>query len=117
MKRHRNGFQQCGFGERKTFRQAMNDACRHHDKLGKRSRATVVATGDAQNLAAIAEINVSVMAGRALATIDRRVKGDAITLGPAAYVLADGCDCSRGFVSHHDRGDATSRRAVVAVAS
>ena len=78
MKSHGDGFEHRGLGKRKIVRQSMDDARRNHDKLGKRSRATVVTTRDAQHLAAIAQIDVSAQAGSAFATIHSRVESDSV---------------------------------------
>ena len=52
---------------------------------------------------------------RALATIDSRIEGHAITLGKAAPAGADPGDCSRGFMPHHEGRNAASGGSVIAV--
>lgn len=93
----------------------MDDACWDHDKLGKRSSATVVTTRNAQDLTVIAQIDISAEAGITFATIYRRVKRNPITFRQGGHVFAGSCDSSRRFVSHHDRRNAASRGAIVAV--
>ena len=60
------------------------------DIFGKRAVAPVLAGGDAQHLAVVAEIDVSARTEDALPAVDRRIEGDAIARFEIAYVGA-GC--------------------------
>jgi len=93
----------------------MNDASGNDDILGKCAGATVVAAGNAEDLAMVAEIYMAEKAVLAGATVDGGVEGDAIAFGESGNVLAYGGDASGGFVAHYDRRNAAAGGAVVAV--
>lgn len=112
---HGNGFEHGGFGERKIFRKAMQDARGHGDEFGEGSGAAVVAAGDAQDLATVAEVHVTAETARASAAVDRGIEGDAIARSETAYGGTDGGDNAGSFVAHDQRGDTAAGAAVVAV--
>src|ERR1700733_12022805 len=93
----------------------MNDAGGNDDILGKCAGATVVAAGNAEDLAMVAEIYVAAKAVVASAAVDGGVEGDAVAFGASGNVLAYGGDASGGFVAHHDRWNAAAGGAIVAV--
>ncbi len=103
------------FGEGKLVWKSMNDAGGNGDILGKRAGATVVAAGNAEDLAMVAEVYMAAKAVFAGATVDSGVEGDAVTFGESGNVLAYGGDASGGFVAHYDGRNAPAGGAVVAV--
>ena len=115
VERDGDGLEHGCFGEGKLVWKAMNDAGGNDDILGKCAGAAVVAAGNAEDLAMIAEIYVAAKAVLASAAIDGGVEGDAVALGESGNVLAYGGDASGSFVAHYDRGNAAAGGAVVAV--
>ena len=70
-------FEHCGFREWKIVRQAMDDARGDDDVFGECAGAAIVAAGDAEDLAIVAEIDVTAFAVSAGAAEDGGVEGDA----------------------------------------
>jgi hypothetical protein len=94
---------------------AVQDAGGNDDKFGECSGAAVVAAGNAEDLAMVAEIYMAAKAVVAGATVDGGVEGDAVAFGESGNVLAYGGDASGGFVAHYDRRNAAAGGTVVAV--
>jgi len=115
VERDGDGLEHGCFGEGKLVWKAMNDAGGNDDILGKCAGAAVVAAGNAEDLAMIAEIYVAAKAVLASAAIDGGVEGDAVAFGESGDVLACGGDAPGGFVAHYDGGNAAAGGAVVAV--
>ena len=109
------GFEHGGFSERKIVGKAMDDARGDDDVFGEGAGAAVVAAGDAEDLAVVAEIDVTAFAVGAGAAEDGGVEGDAV----ADFECGDGgaeCgDDAGGFVAHDEWGDAAAGAAVEAV--
>jgi hypothetical protein len=83
--------------------------------IGESSGAAIVGAGDAEDLAAVAEIYIAAAAVLTFAAVDGGVEGDAVAFGETLNGLADGGDFSGRFVTHHDRGNAAPGGAIVAV--
>ncbi len=109
------GLQHGGFGKGERGREAVGNALRHSDKFGKGSGAAVVATGDTEDLAAVAEVDFSALAEGAGSAEDRRVEGDAVAGAEAGDGVAYGSDSAGSLMAHDDWGNASPGGAVVAV--
>ena len=109
------GFEHGSFFVREIVGQPMDDAGGYIDKLGEGAGAPVVAAGDAENFAAIAEIDVATSAVRTFSAINGGVEGDAVALSKSGNIFADICDDPSGFMTHDQRWDATSGGTIVAV--
>jgi hypothetical protein len=115
VERDGDGLEHGCFGEGKLVWKAMNDAGGDDDVLGKCASATVVAAGNAEDLAMVTEIYMAAKAVFAGAAVDGGVEGDALAFGESGNVLANGGDASGGFVAHYDGRNAAAGGAVVAV--
>ena len=115
MNSYGDRFEHGSFRKREMARQPVADARRDRDKLGEGSGAAVVCAGNAENLAAIAKIDVAAKAIKALAAINRGIEGHPIAFREIFDGGVDGGDCSRRFVAHYQRRDAAAGGAVVAV--
>ena len=78
VKRDGGGFEHRGFGEGEIVGKAMHDARGDDDEFGEGTGAAVVAAGNAENLAVVAEIDVAPAAVGAFAAEDGGVEGDAL---------------------------------------
>ena len=112
----RDGFEHRGVGEGQLVRQAIEDAFRNGDVFGEGAGAAVVAAGDADDLAVVAEIDLAAPAEVAFAAVDGGVEGDAVA-GPDSRLTpsADGGDDAGRLVTHDDGRNAAAGGAVVAV--
>src|SRR5580704_15208640 len=72
----RGGFEHGGFGEGEIVGKAMDDARGHGDVFGEGAGAAIVAAGDAEDLAIVAEIDVTTAAIGAFAAEDCRIESD-----------------------------------------
>src|SRR5258708_997320 len=115
MQRDGNRLQQRGLGKGEILRQQVRDARRENDELGKGPGAAVVAAGNAEDLAVVAQVHFSPLAERAVAAIDGRIKGDAVAFTKTVYVGADAGHDAGGLMSHHERRNPPPGRTVVAV--
>ena len=109
------GFEHRGFGERKIVWQAMHDAGRDDYVFGECAGAAVVAAGDAEDLAIVAEIDVAAAAVGAFAAEDGGVEGDALADFEGGDAGAESGDEAGGFVAHHEWGNTTAGGPVEAV--
>jgi len=108
-------FEHCGLGEGKIVRQAIEDSRGDGDKFGEGSCAAIVAAGDAENLATVAEIDVAAMAVGTFTAVDSGIECDAIAGRKIFYGAANGGNNSGCFVAHDDGRDAAAGRAVVSM--
>ena len=109
------GFEHRSFGEREIVWQAMDDARGDGDVFGEGAGAAVVAAGDAEDLAIVAEIDVTATAIGAFAAEDGGIEGDALTDFEGGNGGAESGDAAGGFVAHDEWGDAAAGAAVEAV--
>ena len=109
------GFEHGGFGEGKIVGKAMDDARGDDDVFGEGAGAAIVAAGDAENLAIVAEIDVAAAAVGAFAAEDGGVEGDALADFEGGDAGAEGGDAAGGFVAHDEGRDAAAGGAVEAV--
>lgn len=110
-----DGFKHGGFGKAERVREFIGDALQNDDVFGKRSSAAVIAAGDAENPAAVTEIDFAARTMGTTAARDRRIKRDAIAFAPSGDLCADGGDAAGRFVTHDDGGNAAAGRAIVTV--
>jgi hypothetical protein len=110
-----DGFEHGGFGEGEIFRQAVEDARGNGDEFGEGSGATVVAAGDAEDLAVVTEVHVTAEAVGTGAAEDGGVESDTIAWEEIFYGIADCGDDAGGFVSHDDGRNAAAGGAIIAV--
>ncbi len=108
-------FEHCGFGEWKIVGQAVDDARGNDDVFGEGAGAAVVAAGNAEDLAIVAEVDVATFAVGASAAEDGGVEGDALADFEGGDGGAECSDDAGGFVAHDERGDAAAGAAVEAV--
>ena len=78
VQRHGDGFEHGGLGKRDVVRQPVDDALRNGDELGKGAMAAVVAAGNADHLAVVAEVDFAAPAEGALPAVDGGVERDAV---------------------------------------
>jgi hypothetical protein len=109
------GFEHRGFGEGEIIGKAMDDARGHGDVFGEGAGAAIVAAGDAENLAIVAEIDVTATAVGAFAAENCRIESDALADFESGNGGAESGDAAGGFVTHDERGDAAAGAAVEAV--
>ena len=102
------GFEHGGFGERKIVGKAMDDARGDDDVFSEGAGATIVAAGDAENLAIVAEIDVTAAAVGAFAAENGGVEGDALADFEGGDAGAEGGNAAGGFVAHDEGRDATA---------
>jgi len=110
-----DGFEHGGFGERKTVGQAVEDSRGDGYEFGEGPGAAIVAAGNAEDLAAVAEIYVAAAAVGTFAAVNGGIEGDAIAGHEVFYGVTDRSDDTGGFVTHDDRRDAAAGGAVVTV--
>ena len=115
VERDGGGLEHCGFGERKVFGQAMDDARGDDDVFGESAGAAVVAAGDAEDLPVVAEIDVTATAVGASAAEDGGVEGDALADFECGDGGAESGNEPGGFVSHDEWGDSAASATVEAV--
>ena len=115
VKRDGNRLEHRCFGKRKIIGQAINNARRNSDVLGKGSGAAILGAGHSQDLAVVAKIHVAAPAVSASAAKDGRVKRDSIALGKSLTSCPTAAIRSGSFVPHDDRRNAAARGAVVTV--
>ena len=113
--RHRRRLDQRRLLEAERIGQAVDDAARHRDELGEGAVPPVLAGGDAEHHAVVAEVDVAARAEDALAAIDGGVEGDAIAAFQVANVGAGALHHAGRFVSHDERRNAASGGSVQAV--
>jgi hypothetical protein len=113
MQRDGHRFEQSSFVKDQVIWQAMYDVSRDRYKLGESPGTAVVSARDAQNLAAIAEVDLSPTAVCACPTIDSRVEGDAITFRQPVHALSDLDYIARSLMSHDDGRNTSSGGSVV----
>ena len=112
---HGDGLDHGGFGETELGGQLVEDAGGDGDELGEGAVTAVIAAGDAEDLAVVAEVHVAALTVDALAAEDRGIEGHAVARGETLHLGADSGDDARGLVAHDQRGDAAARGAVVAM--
>jgi uncharacterized oxidoreductase len=110
-----DSFEHGGLGEGKLIGEVMHDASGDDDVFGEGPGAAIIAAGDAEDLAIVAEVDISTKAVWTRAAVDRGVEGDAVAFRETCDIFADGGDSAGRFVTHHNRGDAAAGRTVVAV--
>lgn len=115
MDRHGYRLEHCCFLKGKIIWQTVHDARRDGNKLGKGSRAAIVAARHSQNLPVVAEIYFSATAIAASAAVDCRIEGDSISFRKSCHPRPYRGDCSGGFVAHDDRRNSPAGGAIVAV--
>src|SRR5262249_17862847 len=91
------------------------DARRDGDVFGKGACALIFRTRNAEDLAVVAKIDLPAKAGRARATVDGRVEGDAVAFRKFGNTGTGGSDDSCGFVSHDNGRNAATGWAIIAV--
>lgn len=95
--------------------EAIEDAGGQDDLFGEATVAAILGRRDAEDFALGAEIDVTGLALVAVAAVLGRVKGDAVTDGPAGDAFAQFADFARSFVAHDDGREAASTPTVHAV--
>jgi hypothetical protein len=93
----------------------MSDSRWDSDKLSESPGAPVVSARNAENLAAIAKVYFSAQTTRTSATVNRRIKRDAVARSKITYICTDSFHNAGRFVSHDNGWNAASRGAVIAV--
>ena len=78
----------------------MDDAGRDGDEFGEGTMTAVVAAGDPEDLAVVAEVHVATFAVDALSAEDRGVKGHPLAGREVLHLGANAGDNSRRFVAH-----------------
>ena len=109
------GFEHGGFSERKIVGKAMDDARGNDNVFGEGAGTAVVAAGDAEDLAVVAQIDVAAFAVGAGAAEDGGIEGDALADSESGDGGAEGGDDAGGFVAHDERRNAAAGAAVEAV--
>ena len=115
VKRDGGGFEHRGFGEGEIVGKAMHDARGDDDEFGEGTGAAVVAAGNAENLAVVAEIDVTAATVGAFTAENGGVEGDAFADFECGDRGTEGGDDAGGFVAHDERWDAAAGAAVEAV--
>ncbi len=95
--------------------QPIENVPRHGDVLGESTVAAALVARDAENLAAVAEVDLSAAAEPALSAVDRRVERHPLAFGPIGDVAAEPSDRAGGLVAHDDRRLSAAAAAVHAV--
>src|SRR5258707_14874872 len=85
-----DGFEHGSFGEGKIFREKVKDARGYGDEFGEGSGTAVIAAGDAEDLAGVAEGHVTAKAVGAGAAVHGGGEGGTVAGGGIFYVGADG---------------------------
>src|SRR5579871_236864 len=98
-----------------ALRQAAETSGRHGDVLGECALTAVVAAGDAEHLAVVAQVDLPRTAVAARPAEDSRVEGDPIARVPAFGGGADFDDVAGRLMAHDDGRDAAAGAAVHAV--
>jgi hypothetical protein len=115
MHRNRNCFDERRLFVGEGVRQTINDVLGDGDVFGEGAVATVVAAGDAEYLAAVAEINIACGAECTLAAGYGGVEGDSVADVEGANVSADLCHNASGLMPHDERRYAAACAAIITV--
>src|SRR5208337_4548903 len=107
--------EQCCFRKRNTRRQTIHNARRHDNIFGEGARASIVSARNSNDLAVVAEVQLSSFTKFASAAGDGGIESYAFVLGQVHDVSAECRDRSRCFVPHHNWRNAPTGGAIVAV--
>src|ERR1051326_3171010 len=83
--------------------QPIQNARGDADEFGESSVLAVVFTGDAEDAASLAEVDLTFAAKIALATIDGGIESNTVAFFPGASAFAELGDYAGSFVPHDDR--------------
>ena len=104
-----------GFFKLQRLGDAIEDAGRKDDLLGKAAVAAILGRGDAEDFALGAKVDVAGLAFGAVAAVLRGVKGDAVAHGPVGDAFAQFADFACCLVAHDDGREAASAASVHAM--